>query len=134
MAAGRPKRFVPTKKRLDEITKRISEGHTESSIARWLGYSPTHFPVVKRRHPELAEAINAGREVVEQSLVGKLYAKAFNDNDPKQVACIFFILKSQYGWRDSGEVTTAKDKPKKTRKVKFTGDPETPQTPDENDS
>lgn len=118
MAAGRPRKFNPTKKRLEEVTDLISQGYTEASLARHLGYSPTYFCELKKQIPELAEAIKAGRENVEQLLANKLFLIAQADNNPKQLTALIFMLKSQYGWRDSGDVDTSSTQSKKKTKLK----------------
>lgn len=118
MPAGRPRKFNPTKKRLEEVKDLISKGYTEASLARHLGYSPTYFCELKKQIPELAEAIKEGRDSVEQLLKNKLFAIANNHHNPKQLAAVIFMLKAQYGWRDSGDVQTT-ETPKKKTKLKL---------------
>jgi len=63
-------------------------------IAKALGVSTVTFNLWKERHPELRDALVAGRRVEHDQLVGKLFQLGMKGN---VTACIF-LLKSRHGY------------------------------------
>lgn len=62
--------------KLNEIQKWTREGLTESQIAKNLGISRSTFNEYKRLHPELAKALDQGRELCIAELENALYKRA----------------------------------------------------------
>jgi len=103
---------------LDNVTKWIKMGFTEASVAKALGYSPTYFSELKRKIPELSEAIKDGRYDLEQLIVDKFIGMMFDDNHPKQFSALVYYSKAKLGWRDTTSNTEPLTEP--TTKLNFT--------------
>lgn len=86
---------------LQQVTDWIAQGYTEASVAKTLGYSATHFSGLKRKYPELAEAIKNGRRTVEQLVQDKFWSMMFDDDHPKQFSALVFYAKCKLGWSES---------------------------------
>ena len=87
-------RKTPPANALEIITESAQNGCTQMQIAKALGVSTVTFNLWKERHPELREALVAGRGVEHDRLVGKLFDLGMKGN---VTACIF-LLKSRHGY------------------------------------
>lgn len=105
-------------KTLDEVTNRISNGFTEASIAKSMGYSASHFCGLKKQFPQLAQAIKDGRNSIEQLVYDKLFMMMTNDDHPKQFNALVFYAKCQLGWNDRQDNNV--DPTQKTTSIIFT--------------
>ncbi len=91
---SRRPRKTPPANALEIITDASQNGCTEMQIAKALGVSTVTFNVWKERHPELRDALIAGRRVEHDQLVGRLFDLGMKGN---VTACIF-LLKSRHGY------------------------------------
>ena len=80
------------------VVKMAAAGCTEATIAKALYMAPRTLRDVKKRDPKLLEAIEIGRAVEHDHLVGQLRKAA---DDGNIVACMF-LLKSRHGYNDRG--------------------------------
>lgn len=123
MAKSGPKKgssrvdFTSTKI-LNEITERVSKGFTEASIAKSYGYTASHFSEMKKKNPQLSQAIKDGRNCVEQLVYDKLHMMMSDDNHPKQFNALVFYAKTQLGWNDRNDIVV--EAPEKTTGITFT--------------
>ena len=106
------------KKILDEITDRVSKGFTEASIAKSYGYTAAHFSEMKKKNPQLSQAIKDGRNCVEQLVYDKLFMMMTDDKHPKQFNALVFYAKTQLGWNDRNDITI--ETPEKVTGISFT--------------
>lgn len=95
------RRFKPTKARLKQITQWIEDGYTEASVAKKLGYSPTHFSLLKKQVPELSEAIEMGRVDLEQEGHDRILVLARSaSTDTVRLNAWKYFLDRRCGWND----------------------------------
>ena len=93
--SGRPQKEVATRD-LPVITKLAAKGVREKDIARAVGVSEPTWLRIKRDCPEVVAALDAGRQVMHDALVGKLYEKAMRGQDVP----ILFLLKTVFGYAE----------------------------------
>lgn len=97
--AGRTPKTVPSSK-LQLITKLAARGVREKDIARHVAdMSEATWIAYKRDHPELVAAIDAGRQVMHDALVGRMYESAMNGDQRAGE----FLLRAVFGYRDQGD-------------------------------
>jgi transcriptional regulator with XRE-family HTH domain len=80
------------------IQKGAENGATLEQMARALGVSRSTLERWRTEHPEIARAIQQGKKVEHDKLVGKLFELAMAGN----VTCILFALKSRHNYSDQG--------------------------------
>ena len=97
--AGPPRKTIPTRA-LPQITKLAARGVREKDIARAVDMAPDTWARYKDSHPEAAHAFEAGRQIMHDALVGKLYEKAMHGD----TIALIFALKIFYGYRDNTEL------------------------------
>lgn len=78
------------------IEELASRGCSEVTIARALGMSQDTWRREKSEDPKAVEALERGRAVEHDSLVGKLYESAMKGN----VVAALFLLKARHGYRE----------------------------------
>ena len=100
MKKGSSKVNFTNKRTLTKITKLVSTGMTEASIAKSYGYSAGHFVELKKTIPELAAAIKEGNQYVEQLVVDKLFQIMLDDTNNKQMTALIFYAKCRMGFND----------------------------------
>jgi hypothetical protein len=84
-------------------TEMASRGCNEASIAKALQVSPATFKALKKRDEALAAAVEVGRAIEHDHLVGVL-RKAADDGYPQAA---MFLLKARHGYREQGPDTSA---------------------------
>ncbi len=89
---------------LEEVEKLATEMVSEDNIARLVGYNSSHWFEVKKKRPEIADAIKRGRAKSEQNLARRLFAIVNDKGDPKSLAAITFALKCRHKWREIQEI------------------------------
>jgi hypothetical protein len=85
---------VVTSQGLQLIEKLAASGNPQTLIARELGMDPKTFRAVRKRQPEVDEALELGRAVEERELVDILLAKARKG----ELVPLLFALKSRHGY------------------------------------
>jgi hypothetical protein len=78
------------------IEKMAAEGAADATIARALKIVRSTFRDIRRRQPEVEEALARGRAVLEDELTHILLAKA---RGGETVAAIY-LTKARFGWRE----------------------------------
>ena len=85
------------------VVSLAAKGVNEASIADALWISPATFKALKKRDPQLIEALELGRAAEHDALVGRLRRLADDGN----VVALLFLLKARHGYRDQGPDTNA---------------------------
>lgn len=94
---GRPKKVVPADKLL-MIQELAARGVSEKSIAAACGVHDNQvFSRIKREQPEVQEALDRGRAVEHDKLVGVLFDAATKDGN---IVAAMFLLKSRHGYKE----------------------------------
>lgn len=86
------------RKGLEVIEKLAADGHTDTSVSKALRMDRSTFRDVRRRQPEVEEALVRGRSQLEDELVHHLLARARNPQDPTGMAAAAFLLKARCGY------------------------------------
>jgi hypothetical protein len=95
---GRPPHHDFTKpKTLEKVRDLASRGMAEKNIARCLGYNETYFIELKKKHPELAEALKEGHALGEEIATEALMSEVRGRN----MTALIFYLKSKHKWREN---------------------------------
>ena len=79
------------------ITKLAARGVREKDIARAVDVSEPTWLSLKRDFPEVQAAVDAGRQVMHDALVGKLYEKAMAGD----TIALLFAMKVMFGYREN---------------------------------
>lgn len=87
-------------KGLEIVEELAARGVAEATIAKALGMSKDAFRSVKRRDPAVQEAIDRGRAVEHDKLVGVLFEQAMSG----QYVPAMFLLKTRHGYREGEQV------------------------------
>lgn len=99
---GRPKKVVPADK-LPIIQELAARGVSEKSIAAACGvHDNTVFSRIKREQPEVQEALDRGRAVEHDKLVGVLFDAATKDGN---IVAAMFLLKARHGYKEGEQQT-----------------------------
>lgn len=116
MAQVGRKRWVGPDDLLELLEQWARDGVPEKAMCVKLGISQDTFYKNKRENPEFSEALNKGRAVLEEVVVGKLTGIMLNDAHKGQLPALMFYLKTQAHWRerDSASSTSTGQKEKPT--------------------
>lgn len=95
--------WKPTEEDLQNIQTWAGQGVPEYTIAEQYGYTSTHWPVVKKRYPEVADAIKKGKRKTVIMASGKLYDIWSNPEHPKQLPALLFFLKTKCGFVENSQ-------------------------------
>jgi hypothetical protein len=97
--AGRKPKTVALSK-LPLISKLAARGVREKDIARHVAdMSEATWIAYKRDHPEVVAAVDAGRQVMHDALIGKMFESAMSGDQRAGE----FILRAVFGYRDQGD-------------------------------
>lgn len=88
---GRPKKFIK-EVQYDQITEMAARGLREVDIARGLGMSYDTWKRIKNENPRAMEALEEGRGIEHEKLVGALFEAAMKGN----VVAGIFLLKARH--------------------------------------
>jgi hypothetical protein len=78
-----------------------AKGCSEVTIGRALGVADRDiFREMKGRLPDLQAAIDGGRAIEHDALVGSLFVRAIDPKNPGGTASAIFLLKSRHGYRE----------------------------------
>lgn len=115
MAGNRPgpKAWVPTEQDIATIKELASTGVTQADIAQHFGFSAGRWYELKKKYPEIDEAIKAAKCKTHAHAAGILYSIWTDNKHPKQFSALLFFLKTQCGWRETDKVDTEKLLPSK---------------------
>lgn len=80
------------------IEKLASEGYSNARIASQLGIDRKTLTDIRKRQPEVQEAIDRGKAADEQVLTDELRRRALAPGGSD--AALFFYLKCKHGWRE----------------------------------
>jgi hypothetical protein len=69
-----------------------------------MGMSHNTFRKLRQADQHIQDALDAGRQVMHDKLVGRLYERAMG-KDQASIAALIFILKAKFGYRDNGDET-----------------------------
>lgn len=96
-----PEKFPP--KNAEQIVEKLaSQGNSEKTIAKALGISHDTWPKWKdTKYPELGEALQRGRAIEHDQLVGALFDTAINGKGAQAVTAAIFLLKARHGYREN---------------------------------
>jgi hypothetical protein len=104
-----------TKEQLEKVTSLISNGVIVENIGKMVfGVCRFTFNDLRKRFPELEEAVQDGMNAQEQALAGKVFKIAMEDGSKSQVACLFFLLKCVHRWREKEPAITLNVVPETT--------------------
>ncbi|MES9887278.1 MAG: hypothetical protein ABW140_10730 [Candidatus Sedimenticola sp. 6PFRAG1] len=92
---ARPKKFIK-EGQYKLITEMAARGLREVDIARGLGMAFTTWARIKDEDPKALDALEEGRGIEHEALVGKLFDMAMKGN----VVALLFALKSRHGYRE----------------------------------
>lgn len=92
------KPFKVTNDVLETVRKLAAQGCYERDIAACIGVSPSYLPELKRKHPNIAEAIEIGTSFGIAKVTGKLMEAI----EERNMTAIIWYLKAKAGWRESG--------------------------------
>jgi hypothetical protein len=95
---GAPRKTL-AKQDLAAITKLAAKGVRERDIARAVGVSNQVWDRQKVEQPEVQAAFHAGRQVMHDALVGKLFERAMKGD----IVPNLFLLKTVFGYREGDE-------------------------------
>ncbi len=84
---------------LAAVTKLAAKGVREQDIARAVGVGATTWQRLKHEHPEVQAALDSGRQVMHDALVGKLFERAMKGD----IVPNLFLLKTVFGYREGDE-------------------------------
>jgi hypothetical protein len=84
-----------------------SKAATDGTIAAQLGVDRSTLRAMRRRQPEVDEALARGRSRLEDALVHSLLRRAMNAKDPSGMAAAAFLLKARCGYREGSVAETA---------------------------
>ena len=82
---------------LAAITKLAARGCREKDIARAVGVSPPTWARIRDADPDVRAAFDAGRQVMHDALIGKLYEKAMGGD----TVSLIFACKILLGYREN---------------------------------
>ncbi len=82
-----------------ELIRRLAVDNSNNGIAEALGIARDTLRELRRRQPEVQQAIDAGRAVDERELVSALKRKAVGGD----TIALLFLLKARHGWREGTE-------------------------------
>lgn len=106
-------KWIPTPDILAEVEVLVGQGMTEGSIALHLGIKPNTFTLKKREFPELADAVNSGKNIDESLCMNRIRSIAFNDDHRQHLTALMFYGKIRFGWNDRNDNTDKSVKPSK---------------------
>ena len=89
--------YEVTARGIQMIREWAASGASNSFIAAELGISRHTFIELRKRQPEIDEALDVGRAIDEREVANKLRSMAMEG----QVAPVIFYLKARHGWRDN---------------------------------
>jgi hypothetical protein len=84
----------------DILTRLASQGIRDDDLRRVCGISSDDWPTHKQQHPDIQDAIDAGRAKMHDSLVAVLYKNALKG----QLVPALFLLKTQFSYRENDPV------------------------------
>ncbi len=88
--------LVVGRRGLQIVEELAARGVAEATIAKALRMGKDGFRGVRRRQPEVQEALDRGRAIEHDRLVGKLFDTAMEGN----VVAGIFLLKARHGYRE----------------------------------
>ena len=94
---GAPRKMLPASS-LKLITADAARGCREKDIARTLGMSAPTWVKCLAEQDEVRAAFDAGRQLLHDALIGKLYERAMSG---KSDACLIFATKVLLGYREN---------------------------------
>jgi len=100
------KGWTPTDKDLDEIERLAYQGCSQATIAVLMGFTPTHWPEVKKRHPVISERILKGQSRDEE-IASELIADLISDEMAPiaiRLKAAQFKLERKHKWKETVEV------------------------------
>ncbi len=97
-ATRKANRIDPPDNAAELIRRGAENGATLEQMSKALGVSPHTLERWRKEHPEIEQAIQQGKKVEHDKLVGKLFELAMAGN----VTCILFALKSRHNYSDQG--------------------------------
>lgn len=92
--------FVVGTRGLAMVEELAARGVSETTIAKALSMGKDAFRGAKRRDPAVQEALDRGRAIEHDRLVGKLFDTAMEGN----VVAGIFLLKARHGYREGEPV------------------------------
>jgi len=112
-------KWTPNKQDLIDIEQWVADGMTEGSIHRKFGMSQGTWYSRKKDHPEIQEAIQAGKVRDQEVCMNRLRAIAFDDDKKGNLTALIFYGKINHGWNDgSRNDTSSKVTKVKLKKIK----------------
>ena len=93
--SGRKRKQLPTDGHA-LITVLAAKGNRERDIAAHCGMSHVTWTRRKAEDPSIEEALEAGRAIWHNQLVGKLHSKAMKGD----TVALLFLLKTRFGYRE----------------------------------
>jgi hypothetical protein len=97
--AGGPRKLLKPGD-LEVVTKLAAKGVREKDIARAVGMSEPTWQRLKADFENVRNALDAGRQRMHDSLVGKLYERAMAG----ETVPLLFLLKTRFGYREGDEL------------------------------
>lgn len=91
---------------LPVVEELAARGLNDSEICLQIGIHRDTFYKYKRRKTEFSDAIKKGRATAHETLVNVLFDAA---TKKKNLGAAMFLLKTQFGYRDSGPVVSSVD-------------------------
>jgi len=92
------------------IEKWASFGCSEKSIARHVGVSHSTWIRVKKRDEKAVEALERGRAIEHDALVGSLFKTAIERKGKEAVTAAIFLLKTRHGYIDHQKIAAPQNK------------------------
>jgi len=104
------RRGPPNEEELNQITKWISEGVTEASVAAQFGLKYRSWYDRKRKYPQIQEAVDDGLKKDFELCYNLIRKRAFDDNRKDASANMFFYLKTRHHVSDRPDLSNNKEK------------------------
>lgn len=96
---GRPRKQPPPDA-VTVITEYASKGATKRGVAQGLGTSFETFDRWLTEYPELAEALEAGRESERAALHNEVFKLAMNGAGKEKLMACMYLLNSRHNYRE----------------------------------
>ena len=100
--------IVVTEAGIEQVRQWRKDGFTYATIASKLGLTRRTLHDVRKRQPEVEEALALGHAENEDELVGALMQRVRGAEDDRDaIIAAMFLLKSRHGYRDQGPLDGA---------------------------